>query len=780
MTKQLVVVVHGVGVREAGTTTELLSASLKTPELPPLASDDFHLCEPPQYDRGGKARTFPAHLRRFGAPGKNKDKITERVIADFYWGDIAAVRGGALGAVLAFFRIAMGLGHAIRENARDVFPRDTWWHRQGRRIAGSSVLLIHGPVVALTLALLVGILVSWASTFAGNPLLLLSAALGLLPAALVLFSTPLLRANALAGVALLLAVYGLSVWIMHESALRLLEALPETQRDPKLVFDIFITAAVIGGAGSAIAQKTHTYLSRFLGQWLVVSAVLVLLFGLHFIATPATSEGLLVTKACALFAGQTEPAQAAASVALSDGSALRALTQASCQQSFTGIYQIGLSLYAVMLLFMGLSILGMVFVAIVSVLQYLFGGREVTDLATPALGLMLLLWFVLISTIFGVLGFTNIALFEGIAPREVLISALRGLVPAVIGVLLLGVFAAWVFAAKARMFRADGPGKGFEPRSYLDDADGHAERARLLVSKPMLAVPIIFIISLFGLILHALFFPEWEPLNDVLRRGTGTALAALALIGLLLVVYLREEFAAGLGILTDVLAYLNDYSWAQTRFEAQQTERREGRMPAQSFFVDSQAPGFVARLWNWLQVISTRKLDPPRADAPQGYWLRRRIQDRLRVLMATLIATEKPDHLVIIAHSQGTVVALDVLCSDDPAGNGAAWREQVGSITLVTMGSPARHLYTHYFPTSFPDYAEAPRLRRGAGVLDNWVNIFRVDDFVGTHIAADPAANWPIEVPVPANGHTNYWIDRNVTRELQAVLQHARHSGKSS
>jgi hypothetical protein len=59
------------------------------------------------------------------------------------------------------------------------------------------------------------------------------------------------------------------------------------------------------------------------------------------------------------------------------------------------------------------------------------------------------------------------------------------------------------------------------------------------------------------------------------------------------------------------------------------------------------------------------------------------------------------------------------------------------------------------------------------------VNIFRIDDFVGTHIDVPrPAATgngappvWPEERPVAPNGHTLYWVDENVAPILREVLE---------
>ena len=90
------------------------------------------------------------------------------------------------------------------------------------------------------------------------------------------------------------------------------------------------------------------------------------------------------------------------------------------------------------------------------------------------------------------------------------------------------------------------------------------------------------------------------------------------------------------------------------------------------------------------------------------------------------------------------------------------------------MGSPYTHLYGHYFPSSFRSVEERANLKKAnpadlkkGGLLRAWLNIFRIDDFVGTHISK---GEWPAEFPVFPNGHTNYWVDRGVVDELRKFL----------
>ena len=80
--------------------------------------------------------------------------------------------------------------------------------------------------------------------------------------------------------------------------------------------------------------------------------------------------------------------------------------------------------------------------------------------------------------------------------------------------------------------------------------------------------------------------------------------------------------------------------------------------------------------------------------------------------MAALIRDEAPDEIVIVSHSQGTMIALDVIEARGAAGCTAPDGRTL-PLKLVTMGSPYIHLYTQYFPSLFPDLA---RRRKAAAV----------------------------------------------------------------
>ncbi len=167
---------------------------------------------------------------------------------------------------------------------------------------------------------------------------------------------------------------------------------------------------------------------------------------------------------------------------------------------------------------------------------------------------------------------------------------------------------------------------------------------------------------------------------------------------------------------------------------------------------------------------------------PASLWLgrlsfecRRTIQGRMKQQLAYFAAScgNGPPALTVVSHSQGTMIAIEVL--NDPQMD---WlRQAFSQIRLVTMGSPFSHIYQYYFGHQYPrlDQPYWSNLRQR---VDRWSNIFRVDDFVGTEIeypAGLAASGGPHceNLPVECSGHNNYWSDRQVIHLLRNHLQFA-------
>ena len=150
-----------------------------------------------------------------------------------------------------------------------------------------------------------------------------------------------------------------------------------------------------------------------------------------------------------------------------------------------------------------------------------------------------------------------------------------------------------------------------------------------------------------------------------------------------------------------------------------------------------------------------------------------RIEARFRLVIQEVLRPGNVTHLTVVAHSQGSVTAIDVL-----------WLEWAANLLagkvvyLITMGSPFTHLYQYYFPHRYPPLFVGPTRSQlnplwGSWIqktVRSWANIYRVDDFIGTHIEGDGAGNFPRNYCVAAGGHTWYWREQGVLHLMLPYL----------
>ncbi|MCB1874663.1 MAG: hypothetical protein KDH88_01670 [Chromatiales bacterium] len=149
--------------------------------------------------------------------------------------------------------------------------------------------------------------------------------------------------------------------------------------------------------------------------------------------------------------------------------------------------------------------------------------------------------------------------------------------------------------------------------------------------------------------------------------------------------------------------------------------------------------------------------------------IRRPIRGKFNAVLRHIAKTHgQLERLIIISHSQGTVLVLDEFRESDLNAQ-RQWLDGI-DVRLVTMGSPIAHLYQYYFPDAYPPWDNDAWDCFYARV-DRWLNIFRRDDFVGTSMMTDPDSPAPLtdfdEKRVGwKGGHTNYWRDKTVIAEL--------------
>lgn len=144
-------------------------------------------------------------------------------------------------------------------------------------------------------------------------------------------------------------------------------------------------------------------------------------------------------------------------------------------------------------------------------------------------------------------------------------------------------------------------------------------------------------------------------------------------------------------------------------------------------------------------------------------WPRRaRVGERMNVLVESLIRGRAYDRLVLVGHSQGSVILFDYLQSAEDNADLVG----IKFVDVVTVGSPLTHIYQRYFNeygTAKPTAADLnPRLR-------SWTNLFRLDDPVG--LSVDIVAGGFIQnIQLPPGGHLGYWREPAVLAVLLKLI----------
>jgi len=163
-------------------------------------------------------------------------------------------------------------------------------------------------------------------------------------------------------------------------------------------------------------------------------------------------------------------------------------------------------------------------------------------------------------------------------------------------------------------------------------------------------------------------------------------------------------------------------------------------------------------LWPVLDVILdvTRYLDRDR---------RTRILARAHSVFEGVLA-QKYDRVVIVSHSQGTLIAADLLRMT----RDSRMERKTPTVDLVTMGSPLANLYHRLLPGSFAwvERAVANRSELGVG---SWANFYGGGDAVGRTVRdtellqrlraaareSEDDITWVEETNVGSIGHVSYF-----------------------
>jgi hypothetical protein len=141
---------------------------------------------------------------------------------------------------------------------------------------------------------------------------------------------------------------------------------------------------------------------------------------------------------------------------------------------------------------------------------------------------------------------------------------------------------------------------------------------------------------------------------------------------------------------------------------------------------------------------------------------RERIQGRLNLVLEHFVQNQGYDGVIFLAHSQGSIIVYDFLKDNGPHYT----RLGDAAPALLTFGSPLGSIYQKYFS----EYAASNTVPLGiAARLKCWINLYRVDDYIGGRISPPPGLRIDNHV-MGMGGHTGYWTEPDVAEALDAIL----------
>ncbi|MEM7507576.1 MAG: hypothetical protein AAF415_12605 [Pseudomonadota bacterium] len=696
--KKLILVVHGVGQLEPGETLGLLASGLEEAPGTETTAATHQVLEGTRFSHRKGPDLFACHTLR------RKTEKSDDLFAEVYWADVAVMGIGFVQILLDLFQVILGLGHLVRESADHVYARKPMLHMT----ASIAVWLMHGPLAAINSVVLITAFVAMFMELSGYSHILTHDS--------TRFFWPTVLGFGLMFIAgffylrtgrYLIKHFFRSMVAISIALIAFTQILHRDlgSEDP-LTFGVLEREVAATAPTKSDAPQTPdtAFFVPALTEQIPVTLALI----------GDWSRGLI----CDWVVVQSKSKSEGAKTRSEDGAKVEITDQRThCVKRLVGIYALS------MFLVLAQWLIWLVLLSVTTVLLFghffwhlqvrARGYHAPPSLAPVALSAMMMFWLLILSCIWAVMIFLYPD-FGG--HRALFISAFHPVYVNWLILILVLLVATWCSFGPELLHARKIP-----PERYFNEKTG-APRSppRMIVADPIAMVimacpPLLLIVMMIltlrtvdGSIMNATMIDEVDQLS---REYFDELFLSAVLLGVTLYL-LRDRIATGISIASDIINYM--------------------------------------RVWKW-------EKDPKKRVYPQ----RDRIEGRFIVVAETLIRRHQPDEVIIVAHSQGTVIALDALRKSkghfvDEQRAGRRW-------TLITMGSPYTHLYHNYFPGPYYDVPD-----RSDIYADRWINIFRIDDFIGTHIGHN--TDWPVEVPVHCGGHSFYWVDPPVKDVLHREI----------
>lgn len=678
--KQLVLVVHGLGEQGPGETLDALAGGLWGERDDVRVSSNMRVMQENHQPDPRKLRTFPCHIRRYSDPKTpNKPHTT---FAEVYWADLSQADHGALRIFYGLIKTILGLGHIVRAGAKQYFGENTW----SSRIANLVPYLLHGPVAAANAALATGVIFLFAATklFAENK-----------------------------------------------------DKLPE----PVMLMDdgtgwtLLLTGLFLCAVGCLWSRKSDVYYFRIFLVWLAV-------FGVAMVA-------LAILELSGF--GYDDIKNIAVKALLGDDVKPGKFTH--------GFLWYGAFLLLCLKIAWIAAMLAIGFTAVLTIIRLKKGDdaesprpiKSIPPLVLIIPCAMTWLWMLVVATIW--VSVNKSGIFEAQLNQDLLVEGVAQLLVALIGAGLVTV-GVTLTLVKRRTWKE-------QYEKALPDIN--AVFAKSPVPRLLLSTGLKYGLLITGFLLVAsavlviLQFLEGDTVGlQIFGVDTVSgwidkskdsylhiAIAIAAAIGGAAFTQ-KERIAQALGVGKDLITYFKVEPIEIGKKFYDDTAKKKGAFS------------------------SPKKFDF------NNFRQRRRIHCRMQKVLNAMWQSDSFDELIVISHSQGTIIATE-FAKELQKTNGSLIdedaREALGPVmkeaTLVTMGSPFTHIYNYYLPSEFG----GPQTLVPGETIKEWINIFRVDDFIGTYIGdADLSGRWPKNLAVPPGGHTGYWKDEAVIYHLQPLF----------
>jgi hypothetical protein len=155
------------------------------------------------------------------------------------------------------------------------------------------------------------------------------------------------------------------------------------------------------------------------------------------------------------------------------------------------------------------------------------------------------------------------------------------------------------------------------------------------------------------------------------------------------------------------------------------------------------------------------------SDAKYRLKLQELVHTKVQNLRA--MSTDGSLELIIVAHSLGSVIAIDSLV------NGEVWCKK-DCVTLITLGSPLRRYFFRFFPRLYfpPTANDSSRMIASRILAFRWINCYRPWDQIGASLGLR-IPKWTAEVSTKQwtkiiTAHPDYWSDSCVRAKIQDKL----------